>query len=177
MIELDNSTGWINTYSTEIDLFNPTAEMIKLEDIIHGLAHNPHFNGQSPKFFSIAQHSMLVFSLINNEVENPNSDLLLAALLHDAAEAYVGDVISPIKKHLPFFKELEDKILKVIFQKFGLDIELMKEVKPFDLMAQDIELNQFYNKGNSDWIEEYWLPDTALLMFRHVLKTVMLSRE
>ena len=77
-------------------LQNPNAGQIHIDDIAHGLAHQCRFNGQTNKFYSVAQHSVMVASILPPE-------LRLAGLLHDAAEAYLGDSVQPLKELLPDF--------------------------------------------------------------------------
>ena len=83
---------------------NPKINDIVIEDIAHHLSNIGRFTGSAFRFYSVAEHSLMVSYLFD--------DLLLAkvALLHDSAEAYVGDVISPIKRHLPQYQALEQKI-------------------------------------------------------------------
>lgn len=145
--ELNNLDGHINTRSgLKFSLFDPKPEQINLEDISHGLAYKGHFAGQTPYFFSIAQHCLLTFFLLP---EKSAVDLKIASLLHDASEAYIGDIIKPLKIHLPFFEETEKRIQNIIFDKFNLNIGLMDIVKQYDIEAQRIEFDFFYNKiGN-----------------------------
>ena len=72
---------------------NPCVEDIDIEDIAHGLAYTCRFNGQSTAFYSVAQHSLMVADLVADELK-------LEALMHDAAEAYLGDVVKPLKEAL-----------------------------------------------------------------------------
>jgi len=77
-----------------VALLNPSPSQIVIGDIAHGLAHQCRFNGQTSKFYSVAQHSVLVASILPRE-------LRLAGLLHDASETYLGDVVQPLKELLP----------------------------------------------------------------------------
>ncbi|WP_297095535.1 HD domain-containing protein [uncultured Draconibacterium sp.] len=139
--------GCMTTVSgIQFNLLNPTIEMVNEHDIITGLSNNPHFNGQSPKFFSVAQHSVLVYYHVKKTFNRPG--LSLAALLHDAAEAYTGDIIAPLKVLWPGFKQIERRIEEVIFMAFGLDPDLIAQVKPFDLKIQQMEYDQFYKGAN-----------------------------
>lgn len=136
--------GIINTYSgIEFNLLNPTSEMINITDIAKGLAYKGHFGGQTPYYFSIAQHSTLVYNLLNKQCNDKK--LLLLALLHDASEAYIGDMLSPIKKMMPQFCEIEDNLMQVICEKFNLNYSDLHLIKPYDNKAQDMEFNTFYN--------------------------------
>lgn len=134
----------INTYSgIRFNLLKPEPEMVNIIDIAKGLAYKAHFGGQTPFYFSIAQHSILVHNLTQVDYFH-NKDILLATLLHDASEAYIGDMVKPLKVHLSNFCEIEDRITSVIFEAFGLDIELMKIVKKYDIEAFKIEYAVFF---------------------------------
>lgn len=150
--------GCINTFTgLKFSFLNPKPEQIDILDISKGLSFRGHFGGQTEQFFSIAQHSLLVCDLLSARFAN-NPRVKLAALLHDASEAYTGDMVKPLKNLLPEFKVIEDKITEVIFNKFGIDIELLKLVKRYDIQAQDIEYSAFFKKTNS---LQYLLPDEA----------------
>ena len=169
LIPLRQLDGCINTISgKKFNLLEPSAEMIDIVDISKGLAYKPHFGGMSPRFFSVAEHSLLVRCLLKKESDHALPVLELAALLHDAAEAYIGDMIKPLKVHLPFYCEVENRIMKVIFDLFGLHINLIKAVKRYDLQAQEIEYNCFF-KG-SDYNLKYYNPEEGYSIFLHELK-------
>jgi len=86
--------AWIQTISgRKFPLAEPDPNQIDIEDIAHALSMLCRFNGHCTQFYSVAEHSMHV----SHEISN---DLALAGLLHDAAEAYLGDVPSPLKKEL-----------------------------------------------------------------------------
>jgi len=159
---LFNHDGHINTYSgIKFNLLNPTKEQISIFDICKGLAHTPHFGGQTPEFFSVAQHCLLVCDLMPPRFKRkPN--LMMAALLHDASEAYYGDMLKPLKILLPKFNELEQNAMKVIFSVWDLDLELLKTVKPYDKEAQKIEYNTFFKRTN---VLQYYSPKEAVSMF------------
>ncbi len=147
-MELFNYDGCINTYSgLKFSFSEPKVEQINIFDISKGLAYRGHFGGQSEQFFSIAQHTLLVIDLMPPRFRN-KAELGLAALLHDASEAYTGDVVKPLKLMLPDFKVIEDRITEVIFEKFGISTKLLSTVKPYDKEAQQIEYETFFKKTN-----------------------------
>jgi 5'-deoxynucleotidase YfbR-like HD superfamily hydrolase len=92
----------------------PRIDGIDIEDIAHGLAYQCRFNGQTAVFYSVAQHSLMVASLLPPALQK-------AALLHDAAEAYLGDVVKPLKRLLPAFSRIEAGVTDLIAQAFGVD--------------------------------------------------------
>lgn len=108
-----------------MNVFEPTEEMIRIEDIAHALSMQCRFGGHLPKFYSVAQHSVHCCEEVS-EVHQ------LAALLHDASEAYLVDIPSPVKSGLANYKQLEDRLMKVIAKKFGFDYPLHPDVKIVD---------------------------------------------
>lgn len=115
-----------------VNVFDPRPEMICIEDIAHSLSHQCRFGGHLPDFYSVAQHSVSVSQIVEE------SDRL-AALLHDASEAYLVDMPSPIKKGLPNYKMLESNLMKVIARKFGFEYPLTYKVKEADVFALEWE--------------------------------------
>jgi len=113
------------------DLGNLKEDNIRITDISGALAKLCRYNGQTSGFYSVAEHSVL---LCRYAQENGmRIELQRALLLHDASEAYVGDVVYHLKGELPYFKEVEEKILNVIFKKFHINYEHnMKEVSTLD---------------------------------------------
>jgi uncharacterized protein len=110
----------------------PDPEMISIEDIAHALSMQPRFGGHLPVFYSVAQHSVQTAYSVGNEIR-------LAALLHDASEAYLIDVPRPVKRQLSNYKEIEDKLMTIIAAKFGFQWPLHEGVKRADEMRLQIE--------------------------------------
>jgi hypothetical protein len=128
------STDCIRTFSGKyLDVFNPDPEQICIEDIAHALAFTCRFGGHTKYFYSVAQHSINVMHGVKTK------GLHLQALMHDAAEAYLTDIPTPIKKRLPHYKQLEDNLLHAIGSKFGFDSIIDPEVKQSDTNALKVE--------------------------------------
>jgi uncharacterized protein len=147
---LDTSieSGIINTLSGKhFNLFEPTIEMIDIRDIATGLSNKGHFSGLTPSYFSIAQHCVMVCEEFAFLYPHNDPGLKLLALLHDAAEAYIGDMIKPLKVRMPRFSEIEDNIMKAICSKFELDFSNLHLIKPIDLYIQEVEYKAFYRGG------------------------------
>lgn len=141
----------IRTYTNKVfDLKILDPDSICIEDIAHALSLTPRFGGHLEKMYSVAQHSVMV--AINCR-ENQ-----LAGLLHDASEAYIGDMPSPFKKMMPEYKIIENRLMKVISEKFGFIIPLPAEVKEADRMLLDMEWSAFVLKN---YKMEYWTPEEA----------------
>jgi hypothetical protein len=124
-----------------VNILNPTIEMIDLTDIVKSLSKICRFGGHLDEFYSVAQHSVLVEHLSPLQLKK-------AALIHDFSEAYLSDVIKPLKVLLePIYGPIEERWERIIFQKFGVDYDLLKEVKPYDMQAVAIEYEyQFGDK-------------------------------
>ena len=92
-----------------------TVDDICIEDIAHGLSNCCRYAGQCEPFYSVAEHSVRMAEHLSY-----NKPAMLLALLHDAAEAYLGDMTTTVKMLLPLYKEMEDYLQAVIFEKFGV---------------------------------------------------------
>ncbi len=132
-----------------LDLLDPSPLDIEIEDIAHGLAFVARWNGQTIGDFpySVAEHSVLVENLFTRL--NPKADRKwrLAALLHDAPEYVIGDMISPVKSAVgPGYKDLDDRLTAAIHQRFGLPAELppviKKQIKRADRLSAWLEAIQ-----------------------------------
>lgn len=129
------------------NIINPTEDMICIEDIAHSLSMQCRFAGHLPVYYSVAEHSIRC-----HEVSSPENKL--AALLHDASEAYLLDIPSPIKPHLNNYKEIENKIMKLVAKKFGFLYPLVQEVRDIDKYMlewewNNIMLNKEYSLNNN----------------------------
>ncbi len=115
-----------------LDLLNPSPLDIEIEDIAHGLARVARWNGQTlgNHAFSVAQHSLLVDDLCTHFDRDLERQWRLAALLHDAAEYVVGDMISPFKAALGIdYRFFEDDLLSAIHIRFGLPSAIPERVR------------------------------------------------
>ena len=121
------------TYSGRLlDLNNPKVEDIDIRDIAHSLSMICRFNGCVKQFYSVAEHSVRAYYLAKQKNK-------LEALLHDAVEAYIGDVTRPLKSLLPEYRLIELKWSKVISEKFGIPVEKSPEIKRIDGVLQVTE--------------------------------------
>ena len=114
-----------------LDLLDPSPLDIEVEDIAHGLARVARWNGQTDgeHAFSVAQHSLLVESIVTALEPKLGPQFRLAALIHDAPEYVIGDLISPFKAALSLdYRAFEAKLLAAIHLRFGLPVELPAEV-------------------------------------------------
>lgn len=132
-----------------LDLLDPTPVDIEIEDIAHGLAFVARWNGQTKGDFaySVAEHSLLVTEIFSRQ--NPNSSVKwrLAALLHDAPEYVIGDMISPVKAAVgPGYSELDERLTAAIHLRFGLPAQIppaiKKQIKKADKLSAWLEAIQ-----------------------------------
>lgn len=152
----------IRTYTgLYVNVFDPKPEMIDILDIAHSLSNLCRFNGHLPKFYSVAQHSVFCCNNVYNKYK-------LAALLHDASEAYLVDIPRPVKIHLINYNQIEDNLMKVIAEKFGFKYPLQKAVKDIDDKMLVSEWECLMLKGAyKDFSESelYWIPEYAENIF------------
>src|SRR5471032_2608075 len=139
------TTDYVSTYSgNRFYPLHPHIDKVAIEDIAHGLAYQCRFNGQTQAFYSIAQHSLIVAGLVPPRLK-------LAALLHDAAEAYLGDMVKPLKVLLPEFAALEDKVSAIIAATYGLDFSDYAPIKRADLIALATEKRDLMPHSVERW--------------------------
>ena len=115
-----------------LDLLDPTPMDIEVEDIAHGLAFVARWNGQTrgDHPYSVAEHSLLVERILARQQPGTPAKWRLAALLHDAPEYVIGDMISPVKTAVgPGYGELDQRLTAAIHLRFGLPAQLPVRIK------------------------------------------------
>ena len=129
------SRAWQRMLSgRRLDLLDPSPLDIEIEDIAHGLARVARWNGQThgAHIFSVAQHTLLVEAVLRQQTPRVDHRIRLAAMLHDAPEYVIGDMISPFKAVIGgSYKVVEKRLLSAIHIRFGLPAVL-----PADIEAQ-----------------------------------------
>ncbi len=126
------SPSSIKTYTGRVDPLNATVDSINIEDIAHALARQCRYNGHCDGFLSVARHSIWVAERLKSQ--GHDDVMQLTGLLHDAAEAYLGDLVRPIK-HTEFGKvylEVEAALEEVIAKRFSLPSPIPQEVRAAD---------------------------------------------
>jgi len=211
-------TYWMQTFTgRKIDLLAPKPEDVDIEDIAHALSMICRFNGHCRDFYSVAEHSMLVemlsgadFGNLPRSLEGPSrydgTEVRLCGLLHDAAEAYVGDLCTPVKRSLVHleglpavpslsrgtpFDDLEDRWLRAIGQRFDLGSSLASTneiVKESDDKALAIEVVALFSPVLMDWWTsrerpcpgdatiQCWPPAEARRRFVHRFRQLTMAR-
>jgi|ADGO01.1.fsa_nt_gi Predicted hydrolases of HD superfamily len=163
--------AWMQTYGgVAYDVFDPHPDQINIFDIATALANTCRFNGHVKKFYSVAQHCVLL-------AEQAPPEIALQALLHDAAEAYIGDLIQPIKKHpgMETFRRAEELAELAICAHFALPYPLLTpEIKELDRRILIDERNALLADPPQPWADEVeplgikiepWTPDEAREQF------------
>ncbi|ADG67964.1 hypothetical protein Plim_2137 [Planctopirus limnophila DSM 3776] len=150
---------WIQTYSGKrVDLLDPQPHQIHIDDIAHALSVVNRFNGHTRRAYSVAEHSIFVCNQLPRELQ-------LAGLLHDAAEAYLGDVTRPLKALIAdIYKPIENRFNEVIGQKFSVDPKHFDHplVHAADLLALASERHQLMRTPcPHEW--EMELPDPVAI--------------
>lgn len=137
--------SWILTYTGKrVDLLDPKPEQIDPRDIAHALAHLCRFTGHCTRYHSVAEHSIGVMHHVPSLYRLP-------ALLHDATEAYLGDVSRPLKAVLPDYREIERHFEQVIRQRFGLYYSNSEPIKYADMQMLAIEREVLMPEGDDEW--------------------------
>ena len=145
----------------KIDVSNPDPATIEITDIAWALSRMPRFSGHSIPYvpYSVAQHCIRVAE----DLKEAGPRIQLLGLLHDAAEAYINDLPSPVK-HIPeihaVIKKLEDNLLLAVYKAIGIDPITPDEeliVKSSDKIQQAVEAYNFMYSRGADWN----LPDVS----------------
>src|SRR5687767_846094 len=164
------SGRWVNP-------FDPDPSQLDAGDIARALANQCRFGGHSRVFYSVAQHSVIVSELV--EQRGGDVEDAFAALMHDATEAYLGDMPHPLKHRSSLgaaFKEAEDHLERALRERFGVKPDV-PEIKRVDRSLLATERHTFSDE-TWHWPElegvepldlelEAWTPDEAAEAFAH----------
>lgn len=152
-----------------LDLLDPTPVDIEIQDIAHGLAFVARWNGQTRGDFaySVAEHSLLVEQIFGRLEPATDARWNLAALLHDAPEYVIGDMISPVKSALGAeYGELDARLTAAIHRRFGLPatlpVAVKRRIKLADRISARLEAVQIAGFSPAEAGRLFPLPDAAL---------------
>lgn len=162
--------SWIQTARGEkFDFLNPVRAYH--EDVAHALSHICRYNGHTRRFYSVAEHSYWVSLYVPQRYA-------LIGLLHDAHEAYVGDITTPLKRLIPDYKAMEQRAWECVAESFGIPVEVPQEVKDIDLRIVQNERKGLLGVAPEPWVDlienaeplpnlqlEFWDPETARKKF------------
>ena len=162
------------------DFLAPERSVIGIDEIAHALSNICRFTGHTRDFYSVAEHSVHVSRLV------PPGDAL-AGLMHDAAEAFVGDVAKPLKRLLPDYAAIEARVEAAVLSRFGLnvtlpptvtaaddDMSVVEQRQAMDAEAYDRVLPSFHNPQAKLVRLEFWEPAEARMMFLQRFEEVTL---
>ena len=147
---------------------DPMPEEIYIEDIASALSNLCRFGGQVQKFYSVAEHSILISRKLGINCK-------LWGLLHDAGEAYVQDLVKPLKLALPEYKKIEMRVMDAVVIRFGLNpVTMPMAVEAADICILNDEHRQVMKPGLDWWHDsktplgvdiEFWEPTEAMDKF------------
>ncbi len=152
-----------------LDLLDPTPVDIEIEDIAHGLAFVARWNGQTrgDHAYSVAEHSLLVETLFGRLAPLAPAKWRLAALLHDAPEYVIGDMISPVKAAVgPGYEALDDRLAAAVHLRFGLPatipLQIKRQIKKADKISAWMEATQIAGFSEAEASKFFGTPDAQL---------------
>lgn len=160
--------NWMQTFSgAAVWPTDLLPEDISVQDVAHALSKLCRYGGHCLRFYSVAEHSVHICDYAPQELK-------LTALLHDASEAFLVDVPRPLKPALLNYKELEDKIMLAVSERFGTQFPLPSEVKRLDnaILADEREQNMalppraWVDNGAALGVRlQFWSPEKAAFEF------------
>ena len=158
-------SNWIQTFSgKKLDPLNPQPQSLDIESIVHALTNVCRWGGHCKIHWSVAQHSILVSDILRHQ--GHSEEIQFWGLMHDAAEAYLGDVCRPVKKRIGFEK-YESPLLKVILRHVAnLSGEIPEVVHQADNIALVSEANLLFDAPVDKWTEKYHIEPWPLLDMR-----------
>lgn len=181
-MNLRSDSSWIQTFTgKKFYPLDPLPDDIDLRDIAHALSNTCRFNGHTKKFYSVAQHSVLV-----SEVAPPEHALW--GLLHDATEAYIADITRPVKQHWQeWYKPAEHRLMASICKRFNLPLDEPECIKHADLVILNTEKRDLMGPApdvwSRDWLAkpldyviEPWAPETACHRFMQRYNQIIMDQ-
>ncbi len=145
--------SWIQTaHNKKLDYLHPSTDQILIEDIATGLSSMPRFAGQLKNWYSVAEHCILAERLYFQGTPRPKTNTALAILMHDASEAYMCDVPTPLKKLLPEYQKIESRLMQVIKSKFLINggQETEDVVAYYDILM--LKNEALHERGKLHWL-------------------------
>jgi len=170
---MDRKGDWIETYTgKKFYILEPKINDICIEDIAHSLSQLCRYNGHSQNFYSVAEHCVLMYDFADSIGHKGLK--LLKILLHDAHEAYIGDITRPLQKCIKFLdpdffiklNKIKDKLDFVIFEKFGINDWTLpstaKYVKILDNSVLYDEKTALFPETKNSWLSDGTKLDVAI---------------
>ena len=147
VVDDEDRGNWLQTFSgLKFYPLDPRPEEIDIKDIARALSHMARFNGHTNQFYSVAQHSVMCADLAPDQFR-------LEALLHDASESYIADLVRPAKVNLPDYLKMEEGIQRAINHKYGVSYPISPIVKEIDnrMLVTEARFLLRHHKDGSDW--------------------------
>lgn len=132
----------LTAHGTYFDFETPQESAIDIISIAHALSQICRFTGHTRQFYSVAQHSYMVSMIVPPK-------FAFEALMHDAAEAYIGDIASPLKQRLHDYQRIEANVEQAVFQRFDIALPLDNCIKRADLIMLATEARDLLPKHSS----------------------------
>lgn len=166
-------SNYITTFSGGKFYFDVSVEdmaaQIWIEDIAHHMSLLCRYTGAARRFYSVAEHSLLLSTQVPLE-------LALCGLLHDATEAYCNDLAKPLKRMLPDYNALEDRVWQAVALRYGLPVVMPEFVKLADMAMLKYEVPRLMPRGTLEELDlpgqpanlfglPFWPPETAEKIF------------
>lgn len=168
MLQINNRGDWMQTATGRAFFpLDPRPSEIFIADIAAALSKLCRFGGHTRKFYSVAEHCVLMAG-------KAPAEIALSALMHDASEAYLSDVIRPIKSSLTNYCAIEAALERVIAERFNLPFPMLPEVKRLDNAILADERDQAMTRPPKDWrlsepplgvALQFWTPEKAAFEF------------
>ena len=149
-----------------VDVFDPKEDMIDIVDIAHALSMQPRWGGHCQKFYSVAQHCLLVTQLTKDKTKLRS--ILLDSLMHDASEAYLMDIPRPIKRSISEYHPIEKRLMEVIYKKFNIELPHHEFTKYSDESALILEWDRVVLGCNMPAMAQ----QTAKTIFLHYFRVL-----
>lgn len=160
--------GWIQTFTgKQFWPMEPNPDSISIIDIATSLSRINRFTGHTTFPYSVSQHSIYVSHILHKEDQK-------WGLLHDAHEAYVNDMVSPVKKYFPLYQEIETKLMQAVAERFNLQWPVPKCIVEADYIILATEKRDIMGPEPASWgplpkpapfTIEKWSVDKAYKMF------------
>ncbi len=140
--------SWMQTYTgRQFFPMDPDPAEVDIRDIAHALSMQCRYNGHVQRFYSVAEHCVLVSRAV------PPKHALWG-LLHDATEAYVGDMVRPLKNHMRAYQQAEDRVMQAIAEKFDISPEMPAAVRETDTLLLLDERAALLGEPPAPWAVE-----------------------